>query len=233
MARDRIAKADLGPKIAAGRDSTIYSLGMDRVVRRAPDDRSFEAEAAAMEFMRATGYPVPAVHRLAPGEMVLDRIAGPTMLEDLSTHPWRVDAHARLLADLHRKLHQTDAPEWFRPFVVAGRSALHLDLHPGNVILSPDGPVVIDWTNFARGAAGADVAVTWIILSVFELDSGRLMRAVAQTIRGRLNRTFLANAGRADAAAVLRAVAEYRSVDPNIRPTELERLRRLVEAHAT
>lgn len=41
----------------------------------------------------------------------------------------------------------------------------HGDLHPGNVIIGPDGPVVIDWFDAARGDASADVARTSIFLS--------------------------------------------------------------------
>jgi aminoglycoside phosphotransferase (APT) family kinase protein len=45
-----------------------------------------------------------------------------------------------LLARLHAQLHEIEAP----PELGDGR-LLHMDFHPGNVILSPDGPVVIDW----------------------------------------------------------------------------------------
>lgn len=37
---------------------------------------------------------------------------------------------------------------------------LHLDLHPGNVILTVAGPVVIDWTDVLRGDPALDLAQT-------------------------------------------------------------------------
>ncbi len=47
---------------------------------------------------------------------------------------------------------------------------LHLDLHPANVILSPMGPVVIDWTNASRGPAGYDAAMTFVVLSTSDVE---------------------------------------------------------------
>jgi aminoglycoside phosphotransferase (APT) family kinase protein len=235
IANERLPDDQLGPQIAAGRDTAIHALGDDRVVRRAPDDRSFTVEAQLMEHVRAAGYPVPVVHRVGPGEMVLDRIPGPTMLEDLGRRPWRMGAHARLLADLHVRLHRIEAPGWLPPFPVEGERAfpaegavLHLDLHPANVILGPDGPVVIDWTNGARGAAAADLALTWIILAVFESDDRGVMKLIIATLRKVFLRRFLAAAGREDAAAALPMVAAYREQDRNIRPAELAALRELV-----
>ena len=89
----RTAEGDLGPAVAAGRDATIYAVGADRVLRRTPDERSLVAEAATMEHVRRAGYPVPRVHRVGPGEMELDRVEGPTMLDDLGDRhllygPW-------------------------------------------------------------------------------------------------------------------------------------------------
>jgi aminoglycoside phosphotransferase (APT) family kinase protein len=45
--------------------------------------------------------------------------------------------------------------------------ALHLchgDLHPSNVILSPHGPMVVDWFDASRGEPVADVARSWLLL---------------------------------------------------------------------
>ncbi len=41
----------------------------------------------------------------------------------------------------------------------------HGDLHPKNIILSPDGPVVVDWFDVSRGDACGDVARTSLLLS--------------------------------------------------------------------
>ncbi len=232
IATERLAASEVGAQIAAGRDTTIHAVGGDRVLRRAADDRSMVYEGEAMEAVRLAGFPVPQVHRVGPGEMVLDRVSGPTMLDDLVEHPWRVDSHARLLARLHRELHELVVDVPLRAFPVPGVAVIHLDLHPGNVILSPGGPVVIDWTNVARGPAGADVALTWIVLGAFEAE-GALLRLAAAVLRRRLVRVFVDAAGRDEAAAQLRAVAEIRRNDRNTRPAEVVAMDRLVERHAT
>ena len=84
----RTPEAEVGPQIAAGRDATIHDAGPGRVLRRTPDPRDHALEALAMEHVRGAGYPVPQVFRRGPGELVLERIEGPTMLDDLAARPW-------------------------------------------------------------------------------------------------------------------------------------------------
>lgn len=223
-----LADRAIGPLLAVGRANTIFAVGDDRVLRRAPDHRSFVAEARAMERIAASGYPVPRVHRVAPGEMVLDRVPGPTMLDDIGRRPWRLGAHARLLADLHHRLHQIRAPEELPAAPVPGPVVVHLDLHPQNVILSPSGPVVIDWTNVARGTAGADIAMTWMIMAVSEVDEPGMLRPLLALFRRRFVERFLAHAGRDEARSVLREMSVYRAQDRNVRPQERIALEQLL-----
>jgi hypothetical protein len=232
---------ELGPQIAAGRDATIHDAGPGRVLRRTPGPRDHTLEAMVMGHVRAAGYPVPEVFRVGPGELVLERIDGPTMLDDLGAHPWRVRRHARTLADLHRRLHEIEAPEALLTHPVGGTKVLHLDLHPGNVICSPTGPVVIDWTNARRGAPEVDVALTWILMASSDVDEAppppgraararaRLEQAVVPVLRRLLVSTFLdASGARRPAARVLAEVAELRLTDPNVRPGEARKIRELL-----
>lgn len=241
-AAERLDPGRLGPLLARGRDAQVFALGDDRVARRMPDPRDLRAEAALMEHVRAAGYPVPRVWRVAPGEMVLDRVDGPTMLDDLAGHPWRVDRHARTLADLHRTLHVIDPPPGLAPHPWEGRSILHLDLHPGNVILATGGPVVIDWTNAKRGGAGADLAETWMVVVALARDatpSGLVARAreavvglAEGRIRTRLVDRFLAGDARDQARAALETTAGVRLADPNVSPAEAVAIRALVAREA-
>ena len=89
--------------------------------------------------------------------------AGTTMLDDLEAKPWRVDRHADTWATLHRRLAQVPVGD-LATAGVATRfgppdAVLHLDFHPDNIMLTPDGPVVFDWTNAALGPPAADVAL--------------------------------------------------------------------------
>jgi phosphotransferase family enzyme len=225
----RVPEGELGPVIARGRDMIVYDAGPGRVLRRGSADRVLAGEALVMEYVRGQGYPVPEVFRVGPGELEMARVDGPTMLEDLTLHPWRAAAHGRLLGRLHDDLHRLAAPPDLplrTPFG-AGTALLHCDLHPGNVMLSAAGPVVIDWTNAAAGPAGADDADTWLLLAAFEPDVPFWQRALVSSIRRRLLRAYLSVIDDAAACAALPTVAAYRLADRNVRSTEAARIRRM------
>lgn len=184
-----------------------------------------------MTHVRLAGYPVPRVHRVGRGEIEMDRIDGPTMLADLLHHPWRLVRHARLLAALHHRLHRIPAPPGLRAGPVEGDTVVHLDLHPGNVMLGPRGPMVIDWPHAARGSAASDVALTWTSLGCFDHDATGVTAVLADHFRAVFLDCFLAAAGRAEARPLLPAMVAYRLAHPqrnrSVRPAERESLQRL------
>jgi aminoglycoside phosphotransferase (APT) family kinase protein len=102
---------------------------------------------------------------------------------------------------------------------------VHGDLHPDNVILSPSGPVLIDWTNACAGDRGADLAQTWIILQHLGLPERGAMRGVETVARRVLLRAFLGGVDRPRAEAWLARVAVARLDDPNMSAAERTRLR--------
>jgi tRNA A-37 threonylcarbamoyl transferase component Bud32 len=227
--RDTSPVANPQPKlVASGRAADVFEHGPGTVIRRyRHPDADVTREAAVMEHLRLRGYPVPAVHFASGPELAMDRIEGPTMLEDLTRRPWRLWLHARLLAELHERLHAIEArPGLEAPFGDGG-SVLHLDLHPGNVILTSGGPVVIDWSNVMRGDPAVDVAQTWVLLATSLVPGNPLVRAVGAAGRGIFVRAFLQHLDRDAAAGVLAAVAERRLRDPNVLPEEAAALRRL------
>lgn len=161
-----------------------------------------------MELARSHGFPVPRVHEVRPDALVLERIAGPTMGQAMARSPWALRRHVRTLAELHERLHAI-------PF--DGGSLLHFDLHPDNVLMSPVGPVVVDWTNAHGGDPAADVAMTWIILETSAGLPGRL-----------LARLFRRTVG---SDAIRRGVSEARAArlsDPNVTGAEKDRVSRLL-----
>ncbi len=106
---------------------------------------------------------------------------------------------------------------------------IHGDLHPDNVMLTTRGPVVIDWTNAAIGPRGMDAANTWVLMASAELEGGRVARAVQAGGRAYFIRRFLRRCDRERLAALLPAAAAHRVRDPNVRPSEVASIRRLVE----
>lgn len=124
--------------------------------------------------------------------LTYQRVDGPSMLDLLQREPWTVLACARALAERQAQMHASvftaDIPsqrdrlahklEHAAALSAAVRTSLlnrlasmptgaqvcHGDFHPGNVIMSAQGGVVIDWIDASRGNPLADVARTSIIL---------------------------------------------------------------------
>jgi aminoglycoside phosphotransferase (APT) family kinase protein len=206
----------------------VFEHGAGEVLRRYFEPHDTEREVAAMEHARAHGYPVPAARALSDSDIVMERLDGPTMLEDMMEHPWRMARHAATLASLLNRLHAIPPPEWFHAPVGDGDALLHLDLHPENVILTERGPVVIDWPNAARGPGGADVAHTWLVLACSLPPEDRLKRAVTLSGRRLFLALFLRNYSRAELRGHLAAVGGYRAGHRTLPPGELESITRLV-----
>jgi aminoglycoside phosphotransferase (APT) family kinase protein len=182
-----------------------------------------------MTFLGGAGYPVPRVYDVSGPDLVMERVAGRDMLADLSSRPWLVGRHARTLAGLHDQLHAIVAPPSLGGLFGPGDRVLHLDLHPGNVMLTAAGPVVIDWTNAAAGTPAADAAMAWLIMASSEVDEAPpLLRPAISSIRGILLRRFRALV-RDDIGPELARVARARIADRNVRPAEAERLRAIAD----
>jgi aminoglycoside phosphotransferase (APT) family kinase protein len=131
--------------------------------------------------------------------LIYQRLDGPTLLESLKRRPWTLARTAHLLATLHVELHAkrvcADVPEQKRRLekkieagsllsprlraqalsalkhLPSGEALCHGDFHPGNVLITPSGPILIDWIDATRGHPCADVART-LILARFALPEG-------------------------------------------------------------
>ena len=129
--------------------------------------------------------------------IVFEYIEGPTMKEYLLDNPAKTEDCARLAAKLFSQIHATivtDLPavneilawsikqadligEEAKTFVLNMLNTLpsderlcHNDFHPNNIIMAPDGPIIIDWAVGAKGCPGADYARTRVISRMW-LDS--------------------------------------------------------------
>lgn len=208
-----------GPLIASGRAADVYDLGDGTVLRRYrtahPD---IDVEARIMRHVADRGFPVPTVHSASGTDLVMDRVDGDTMLERLSAAPWKVVWYARVLARLQQRLARIEAPAWLladtadpaRP-----QSVLHLDMHPMNVIMSPKGPVVIDWTNAAGGPAGFDGALTYVEVATFGTET-----TVDRTGQRVFAQAFRLFRGRRNVDAYLGAACDHRLADTGTLPDE-------------
>jgi aminoglycoside phosphotransferase (APT) family kinase protein len=222
-----------GSMLASGRDADIFEYGPKSVLRRSRNGRSMVSEARIMEYARAKGYPVPAVEEVSDdgSDMVMERIDGADMLGSLSRRPWTIGRQGKVLADLHLRLHEIPAPDWLPAAAAgAGDRLLHLDLHPLNVILSPKGPVVIDWTNARRGDPSSDVALTWVLIAAGEAPSNWIVNAVSGHARSILIANFLAGFDREEVTRHLSDVVKWKVLDPHMSDKEQAGMWKVVDS---
>jgi tRNA A-37 threonylcarbamoyl transferase component Bud32 len=139
--------------------------------------------------------------------IVFERVDGPTMTAYLQDHPDQVEGCARQAAELQARTHATAVTElpplieilsWTigqadpleegtRRAVLdllgrlpGGENLCHNDFHPGNIIVSGRGLVVIDWAIGTRCNPLADYARTWLISRMW-VDG--LERAAPEQVR--------------------------------------------------
>lgn len=150
--------------------------------------------------------------------LVFGRVEGASMLDVLQKRPWQMRRYAVMLAELHAQMHERQAPEmprqrerlrWkiehARPLKEALRQAAlealeqmtdelcicHGDFHPGNVLLTAKGPVIIDWNDATAGHPLADVSRSVILLAKGALPMGPPVSWLLQAIRQRLTEAYL------------------------------------------
>jgi len=198
----------------------VYALDEHTVLRRYTRRNVPDEEVAIIQLVRANGFPTPEVISHAGPDLVLERVDGPTMRADLERDVSQLAAHARTLAELHRRLHEIAAPPWLEP-VGPGDSVLHLDLHPENVLMGARGPQVIDWANARRGHWADDVAQTVVILA------GALVpEPIAAAVPVFVD-AFLARFDRGEVRAHLAAAITRRTQDVNLTEEEKDAARRV------
>lgn len=171
-----------------------------------------------------------------PGQ-ILERVDGRDLFAVLGANPLGLPRVARRLAEVHVALHQVVAPAQLpatrdelarrvgesplvppelRHEVLAALDGLpdgdrlcHGDFHPGNVLASPMGPTLIDWTNATRGDPAADFARTVLMLQVGEVPPGapwpiRMLAVLGRGALWRLYRRAYLRASGLDAVLVHR-----------------------------
>lgn len=189
-------------------------------------------EAQIMDYVRVQGFSVPAVEEVSADglNMVIERIEGPDMVAMMGNRPWTIPRLGRTLADLHRELHELTAPDWLVDAPVGhGAGLLHLDLHPLNVMMSPRGPVVIDWARACRGDPAVDVAVAWILMAAGEVPTSRLMGMILGRARSALVKSFLGSVEIDVARQILPDVVAWKASDPHISAAEQARMWEVVK----
>lgn len=150
--------------------------------------------------------------------IVYERVVGISMLDDMRKRPWLLLRHARSLADLQAQFHRLTVPglhagrdslrhsigrtphlpEAQRAQVLNvletlpdGQTLCHGDFHPGNVLISARGPVVIDWMTASLGSPWADVARSSMLLTVGVKAAGDMVNPAIRLLSGQFHQAYL------------------------------------------
>jgi len=209
----------LGPLIGRGRTADIYAWEDKRVIKLFHLEWPAEwidYEYRILKIINEALLSSPTIGGKAVVDgrtgIIMKRIIGDSMLEEIIAKPWRLNALAELFANLHVNMHvrQSSQLPWLKEKLrhkidgvdLLGQSLkdkllrtlgelpdddsiCHGDFHPGNIILSPDGPVIIDWVDASHGNSLADLARTSLLLRESPLPAGfnPLKRNILQVIR--------------------------------------------------
>ena len=179
-------------------------------------------EAAYVSAVQRIGVAVPVFHGFASvggrDVALYERINGESMWESLRNEPGRAgelgsqlasvhasllglvgpmalpSQHSRLRSKIRAAVQQSGSPtDADLTALPDGEMMLcHGDLHPKNILMAKNGPVVIDWFDACRGSAAADVARTRVLLrgSRDEVNPDHLRGISAPTI-ARFQATYL------------------------------------------
>jgi aminoglycoside phosphotransferase (APT) family kinase protein len=187
--------------IARGGQADIYAYGdrkVLRVGRREQDTDRIRYEYSVYSCLTGSGVAVPTVYELVQAggmpAIVMDRIAGVSMMDQIKSNPFSAKAKARELADLHLQIGKVAAPRQITDakakaeFCIGksenidghdkerilevmktlpdGTSLCHGDFHPGNILHHDGKNYVIDWSAASRGDFHADVAHSYLLMRV-------------------------------------------------------------------
>ncbi len=150
--------------------------------------------------------------------VIFQRIVGPSMWQVMVDEPATATTLVSELVDLQRSIHAAGVPaglpsldERLRLKIAQadelsddeqrlasemldqqpkGAALLHGDLHPGNVLLGPDGLVVIDWFDAAVGHPDADIARTLLLLQPSGATDLRHLPEVTESLIDLVYRRF-------------------------------------------
>lgn len=156
--------------------------------------------------------------------ILYNRVDGPSMLKELmSLKSGKLEHFAGLFAKLHANMHSVrveelpsqhqrlkekirNAKPLAKDLKQAALEALnklptdnmlcHGDFHPDNILMSPQGPIIIDWTDATKGMPEADIARTLMLLQKGQppLAVHRIISRVAELllkVRTRFTRAYL------------------------------------------
>ncbi len=130
--------------------------------------------------------------------IIYEKIQGRDMLRSMMSSMWKINTYAKELAHYHLSIHKPiidnfytvkekleedldsvyilsdENKEIVRKYLKQlpeGNGLCHFDFHPGNVMISKDREVILDWMTACRGDVCADVSRTCLMLKYGEVTN--------------------------------------------------------------
>ena len=124
------------------------------------------------------------------------KVDGESMMQHISTHPFKLFSHTSMMGKLHAGMHSRSGiglpsqheklhykikdadplPDDLKGAALLALEKLpqgdrlcHGDFHPGNILMTNHGPVIIDWTDASCGNPISDVARTLVLITAAQL----------------------------------------------------------------
>lgn len=203
-----------GPVVDIGTFATLYALSDTHVLRRYRSGRDAGGEARLLAHLHAHGLPVPQTVHLGGPDLQVERLHGPTLLQGLVSGEVSIRQGATLLADLQAALHAAPLPPGASG--PPGSVVVHLDLHPGTVVMSDEhGPTIVAWGSARLDHPSTDHACTALIVGEVACDTGEEYAPAARAFLA----TYLHACPRFNPDHLIRAAA-HRRRDPGLSAAE-------------
>ena len=240
--RSRDFIADSAHLIARGRNADVYLMNDNLVLRRLHTGAATYPNVDLLRHLNALGFPTARLVEADGTDLVMERLHGPNLLQALDAGEVTMTQGVHIILDLHAALHALPVPLRWRvtarpatdpagdgghghPAAAAigtapgpGVSMIHLDLHPGNILLTATGPQVVDWESARLGSGDLDLATTALVFAEVVVDGNEYAHAAHRMLR-----RFTGEAGPSFGSYVAEAAA-IRGSHTNVDPAERELL---------
>ena len=152
--------------------------------------------------------------------VLFERLVGPSLLHQVAARPWMLVHAVHIFTDLHLAMHAPEVasrdlpsqrellarrirdaspvPDRVRETALRrleqlpeGHALCHGDYHPDNVLVTPRGPIIVDWVSASRGHPLADVAQTELLLRIGEPPASIVPRRLLAAARGYVRRSYI------------------------------------------
>ena len=169
--------------------------------------------------------------------LIYERVTGPSLLSLLVSHPWNCIKYARLLAGLHVVIHKQRGEglpslkvnlAWTIQHLEGlpndllktaldrlsqlpdGDTLCHFDFHPDQVLVTADGPVIIDWMAVLNGQPAADIARSEVVIRFGPLlHASWLEKHLVGVIRRIFFRAYLTRYRKLNPSVTLAEIQEW------------------------